>query len=235
MAANSDMKKASAPHSSVEALNFGIEAIVRFPFQTRDCSISPLRMPIVSYMAKERWTRDKVRSYCRTKGWRIVVVKEAANHSNKITAKKREYRNYSVYDIKILHRASAPARLAMKSRRRIGHPSSRCIESLSQLTQGNGYVEDCPWAVCCGACRRFLARPGAAGRQVSGWSVTLCGGHDALGVPDRTVRRDISGIDKQGFAGGRTEQHGVTAFNVDAEQHRSGELRCVRPVGRLRV
>ena len=29
--------------------------------------------------------------------------------------------------------------------------------------------------ICRDACRRFLARPGAAGRQVSGWSVTRWG------------------------------------------------------------
>jgi len=31
--------------------------------------------PILRYMAAQRWTRDRVRSYCEAKGWRISVVK----------------------------------------------------------------------------------------------------------------------------------------------------------------
>lgn len=30
--------------------------------------------PIVHYMKKRRFTRDQVRSYCATKGWKISVV-----------------------------------------------------------------------------------------------------------------------------------------------------------------
>jgi hypothetical protein len=30
--------------------------------------------PIVKYMAKQRWTRDRVRDYCRQRGWRVIVV-----------------------------------------------------------------------------------------------------------------------------------------------------------------
>lgn len=30
--------------------------------------------PIVAYMKKGRWTRDRVREYCATKGWRVSVV-----------------------------------------------------------------------------------------------------------------------------------------------------------------
>lgn len=30
--------------------------------------------PILHYMAKGQWTRDKVRTYCQRKGWKISVV-----------------------------------------------------------------------------------------------------------------------------------------------------------------
>jgi hypothetical protein len=30
--------------------------------------------PIVGYMERERWTRDRVRSYCAQKSWRVSVV-----------------------------------------------------------------------------------------------------------------------------------------------------------------
>lgn len=29
---------------------------------------------IVKYMRKGKWTRDKVRSYCASKGWKVSVV-----------------------------------------------------------------------------------------------------------------------------------------------------------------
>lgn len=32
--------------------------------------------PIVRYMAKGKWTRDRVRAYCEKKGWKISVVHE---------------------------------------------------------------------------------------------------------------------------------------------------------------
>jgi hypothetical protein len=32
--------------------------------------------PIVKYMAKQKWTRDRVRDYCKAKGWRVFVVNE---------------------------------------------------------------------------------------------------------------------------------------------------------------
>lgn len=32
--------------------------------------------PIVGYMAKGKWTRDRVRAYCAEKGWKIIVVHE---------------------------------------------------------------------------------------------------------------------------------------------------------------
>lgn len=30
--------------------------------------------PIIHYMAEQRWTRDRVRAYCRSKGWSVSVV-----------------------------------------------------------------------------------------------------------------------------------------------------------------
>jgi hypothetical protein len=30
--------------------------------------------PIISYMAEQGWTRDRVRDYCRTRGWSIRIV-----------------------------------------------------------------------------------------------------------------------------------------------------------------
>ena len=32
--------------------------------------------PILHYMKKAKWTRDRVRTYCAEKGWRVVVVHE---------------------------------------------------------------------------------------------------------------------------------------------------------------
>jgi hypothetical protein len=32
--------------------------------------------PIVGYMKKGKWTRAKVREYCKAKGWKISVVHE---------------------------------------------------------------------------------------------------------------------------------------------------------------
>lgn len=29
---------------------------------------------IVKYMRKGKWTRDKVRDYCKRKGWKVTVV-----------------------------------------------------------------------------------------------------------------------------------------------------------------
>lgn len=31
---------------------------------------------IVKYMAKGKWTRDRVRAYCKEKGWSVEVVSE---------------------------------------------------------------------------------------------------------------------------------------------------------------
>jgi hypothetical protein len=30
--------------------------------------------PIVGYMKKQRWTRDRVRAYCQEQGWSVKVV-----------------------------------------------------------------------------------------------------------------------------------------------------------------
>ena len=30
--------------------------------------------PIVGYMKRQKWTRGRVRSYCRQKGWQVSVV-----------------------------------------------------------------------------------------------------------------------------------------------------------------
>jgi len=32
--------------------------------------------PIVGYMKKQKWTRDRVRTYCAEKGWKVSVVNE---------------------------------------------------------------------------------------------------------------------------------------------------------------
>jgi hypothetical protein len=32
--------------------------------------------PIVKYMARQRWSRDRVRDYCRQRGWKVIVVEE---------------------------------------------------------------------------------------------------------------------------------------------------------------
>jgi hypothetical protein len=32
--------------------------------------------PILNYMKRYRWTRDKVREHCREKGWEVSVVHE---------------------------------------------------------------------------------------------------------------------------------------------------------------
>jgi hypothetical protein len=32
--------------------------------------------PIIGYMKKGKWTRARVRDYCRDKGWKISVVHE---------------------------------------------------------------------------------------------------------------------------------------------------------------
>ena len=31
---------------------------------------------IVKYMAKQKWSRDRVRDYCKQKGWKVFVVHE---------------------------------------------------------------------------------------------------------------------------------------------------------------
>lgn len=31
---------------------------------------------IVQYMRRQKWTRDKVRDYCKSKGWKVSVVYE---------------------------------------------------------------------------------------------------------------------------------------------------------------
>lgn len=30
--------------------------------------------PIIGYMAKQKWTRDRVRAYCAERGWTVSVV-----------------------------------------------------------------------------------------------------------------------------------------------------------------
>lgn len=32
--------------------------------------------PIVGYMRKQRWTRDRVRNYCAEKKWKVSVIHE---------------------------------------------------------------------------------------------------------------------------------------------------------------
>jgi hypothetical protein len=32
--------------------------------------------PIVDYMKKQKWTRDRVREYCSSKGWTVSVIHE---------------------------------------------------------------------------------------------------------------------------------------------------------------
>lgn len=34
--------------------------------------------PIVGYMKKQKWTRDRVRDYCKQRGWRISVIHQFA-------------------------------------------------------------------------------------------------------------------------------------------------------------
>lgn len=43
-----------------------------------------LAAPIVGYMKRQRWARDRVRSYCRSMRWTITVI-----YSKKIISKKR--------------------------------------------------------------------------------------------------------------------------------------------------
>lgn len=37
--------------------------------------------PIVGYMKKQKWSRDRVRSYCKDKGWEISVIHETRRHT----------------------------------------------------------------------------------------------------------------------------------------------------------
>jgi hypothetical protein len=30
--------------------------------------------PIVAYMKKDKWSRERVRDYCKTKGWTVTVI-----------------------------------------------------------------------------------------------------------------------------------------------------------------
>jgi hypothetical protein len=39
--------------------------------------------PIVHYMKKHRWSRDRIRSYCQEKGWTIQVVWRQERHDNR--------------------------------------------------------------------------------------------------------------------------------------------------------
>lgn len=32
--------------------------------------------PIIGYMKKQKWTRDRVRTYCKEKNWKVSVVYE---------------------------------------------------------------------------------------------------------------------------------------------------------------
>ena len=38
--------------------------------------------PIVGYMKKGKWTRDRVRDYCKSKGWKISVVSETTRRTD---------------------------------------------------------------------------------------------------------------------------------------------------------
>lgn len=35
--------------------------------------------PILGYMAKQKWSRDRVRTYCQEKGWTIVAWMEKSD------------------------------------------------------------------------------------------------------------------------------------------------------------
>ena len=37
--------------------------------------------PIVGYMKKQKWARDRVRSYCKERGWSISVIHETKRHT----------------------------------------------------------------------------------------------------------------------------------------------------------
>ena len=32
--------------------------------------------PIIGYMKKQKWSRDRVREYCASKGWKVAIVHE---------------------------------------------------------------------------------------------------------------------------------------------------------------
>lgn len=36
--------------------------------------------PIVGYMKRQKWTRDRVREYCAERGWEISVVHQVERH-----------------------------------------------------------------------------------------------------------------------------------------------------------
>lgn len=36
--------------------------------------------PIVGYMKRQKWSRDRVRTYCEKQGWEITVVREVVRH-----------------------------------------------------------------------------------------------------------------------------------------------------------
>lgn len=37
--------------------------------------------PICGYMKKQKWTRDRVRAYCKEKGWKVSVIYETRRHT----------------------------------------------------------------------------------------------------------------------------------------------------------
>lgn len=36
--------------------------------------------PIIGYMKKQKWTRAKVRNYCKSKEWKISIVHQIERH-----------------------------------------------------------------------------------------------------------------------------------------------------------
>jgi hypothetical protein len=38
--------------------------------------------PILGFMKRGKWTRTRVREYCREKGWEVSVVHEMKRHAN---------------------------------------------------------------------------------------------------------------------------------------------------------
>jgi hypothetical protein len=44
--------------------------------------------PIISYMKRGRWTRERVREYCKAQGWSVVVIHEVRSSDSAEAAEK---------------------------------------------------------------------------------------------------------------------------------------------------